>query len=503
MTKLNRCLSPLNFFVHPQGLHSSLRDVRKSLARELVALQERLDFLVSKKSDDFIDKQMYASINECIHEDYADDTSKQHEDSREEDMQSIEGISRHYESSIASQTGELPEDRLLTAEVASSSPTDRKCSDQMGNGNFNNQKLESSASSFKMDEVESDQYVEQDPELNKSSEAGECENMGKESDEASSIRKVKDDGTGKFAEGAYSDDDQVGHDQESESGILVESPNAVLAGQDAPHEDRQQDVKPLQILDTWKNDEDGGILPDDNESPQKEHDGGDMVPVLVHEEGAFAFSNSEMTVPGQIEGGCSYLINSEEEKHTQNDNFDVGDALPVSLPEEGILILASENSPDPENVKDENVSYKLSKGEVFTEKASSNKQIESNAAEQSINQGKEIEERHGESVQHEPERLAFEKLIEHPVVTEAPEKEVEVVTEDKHASHGMVMRCSKSKSSNSKPNDELKSNEKLLEENAELRELMQKLMEAGKEQLDVISSLTGRVKDLGKKLAKN
>lgn len=42
----------------------------------------------------------------------------------------------------------------------------------------------------------------------------------------------------------------------------------------------------------------------------------------------------------------------------------------------------------------------------------------------------------------------------------------------------------------------------LIEENKNLRKMMQKLLEAGNEQLAVISNLTGRVKDLEKKLAK-
>lgn len=44
---------------------------------------------------------------------------------------------------------------------------------------------------------------------------------------------------------------------------------------------------------------------------------------------------------------------------------------------------------------------------------------------------------------------------------------------------------------------------KLLQENEKLREMMKKLLEAGNEQLSVISELTGRVKDLEKKLAKS
>ncbi|KAH7519527.1 hypothetical protein FEM48_Zijuj08G0046500 [Ziziphus jujuba var. spinosa] len=48
---------------------------------------------------------------------------------------------------------------------------------------------------------------------------------------------------------------------------------------------------------------------------------------------------------------------------------------------------------------------------------------------------------------------------------------------------------------------ESETNKKLKEENAKLKEMMEKLLEAGKEQLDCISNLTGRVKDLEKKLA--
>ncbi|KAL5171675.1 BAG family molecular chaperone regulator 6 [Glycine soja] len=44
---------------------------------------------------------------------------------------------------------------------------------------------------------------------------------------------------------------------------------------------------------------------------------------------------------------------------------------------------------------------------------------------------------------------------------------------------------------------------KLLEENENLREMMKKLLEAGNEQLSVITNLTGRVKDLEKKLARS
>lgn len=47
-----------------------------------------------------------------------------------------------------------------------------------------------------------------------------------------------------------------------------------------------------------------------------------------------------------------------------------------------------------------------------------------------------------------------------------------------------------------------RSDKKLVEENEKLREMMERLIEAGKEQLTVISNLNGRVKDLEKKLSR-
>lgn len=47
------------------------------------------------------------------------------------------------------------------------------------------------------------------------------------------------------------------------------------------------------------------------------------------------------------------------------------------------------------------------------------------------------------------------------------------------------------------------SNTKLLEENDKLRKMLEKLLEAGNDQLNVISDLTGRVKDLEKKLVRS
>ncbi|XP_022770519.1 uncharacterized protein LOC111313912 [Durio zibethinus] len=58
------------------------------------------------------------------------------------------------------------------------------------------------------------------------------------------------------------------------------------------------------------------------------------------------------------------------------------------------------------------------------------------------------------------------------------------------------------------PNDEhdlakIGGENKLIEEYKKLREMMEKLMEAGKDQLTVISNLTGRLKELEEKVSRN
>ncbi|XP_056174400.1 BAG family molecular chaperone regulator 6-like [Syzygium oleosum] len=55
----------------------------------------------------------------------------------------------------------------------------------------------------------------------------------------------------------------------------------------------------------------------------------------------------------------------------------------------------------------------------------------------------------------------------------------------------------------SRPVEEMDGNQKLIKENEKLREMMEKLMEAGKEQLNLICELTGRGKDLERRLARN
>lgn len=54
-----------------------------------------------------------------------------------------------------------------------------------------------------------------------------------------------------------------------------------------------------------------------------------------------------------------------------------------------------------------------------------------------------------------------------------------------------------------RPVEGMDGKEKPIEENEKLREMMEKLMEAGKEQLNVISELTGKVKDLERRLARD
>ncbi|GLT84696.1 hypothetical protein SLE2022_029130 [Rubroshorea leprosula] len=80
-------------------------------------------------------------------------------------------------------------------------------------------------------------------------------------------------------------------------------------------------------------------------------------------------------------------------------------------------------------------------------------------------------------------------------VSSEPSEEGEQSVESLHPS------ATATQISDEKHNTLLETDMKLIEENKRLREMMEKLMEAGREQLTVISNLTGRIKDLERKLS--
>ncbi|GLT46605.1 hypothetical protein SLA2020_203490 [Shorea laevis] len=120
----------------------------------------------------------------------------------------------------------------------------------------------------------------------------------------------------------------------------------------------------------------------------------------------------------------------------------------------------------------------------------------------------------------ESEVVALEKNIqseeyEHPSHEEnaPPHKEIaEVVPVETHVSpepseegeqsvDSLHPSATATQVSDDKHNTLMETDMKLIEENKRLREMMEKLMEAGKEQLTLISNLTGRIKDLERKLS--
>jgi len=93
-----------------------------------------------------------------------------------------------------------------------------------------------------------------------------------------------------------------------------------------------------------------------------------------------------------------------------------------------------------------------------------------------------------------PSEIPHEKLAQQETQVEVQDIVVGETTGTKTEVSGVLHAT--------KHDAELKGDMKLLEENEKLRKLMKELLEAGNEQLSVISNLTGRVKDLEKKLAK-
>lgn len=434
---------------------------------------------MNERSDELIENQSSAGNDEHMHDAPADDRKRQHGERREADAQS-EAISCHYESSAAQKAVESPEVQPLDEEELLSSPLEVKSPDQMVNVDQDSQTSASGDVSCQVAEVKPNQSIEQVSELKKSLENGESENKEKETDDTASDGAVSGDATRKLS-GGIDSDEQLCHHQEGETELPGQSPTGVLAGQehvmfelhekkDIAYEDHHhQQITLEEDTKSGKhetvNDEPRRSL-NEEESPQEEDDtGGEVDPVMVYEE---ASPSSETTMPEQMEGGPSNSIDGRVEERPQEEAFNVGEALPVTSPEGEPLGLEFETIAGPGQLMDDSAFSKLLNKEA-------------------------------DDV-HEPEMLSLEGDRESCIITEAPEEDG--ITEDKPALDEVVIPAGESKLSNSKPDDENDSNERLLEKNEKLRQMMQKLMEAGKEQLDVISSLTGRVKDLEKKLAK-
>ncbi|OWM64296.1 BAG family molecular chaperone regulator 6 [Punica granatum] len=541
-----------------QGLHPSLRDVRKSLAREMVALQEKLDSLLSKRLDDLMEKQSSAIIKGDMHKNVADDTSKQCYVDREENLQPVDAISGDNEETAAHKV-KAPEIVLANAEVTI--PLEGESSSETVK--------EFLSSDLNCEMVTPAGSIEQVSQVNTSSEEGECETMEREKDEASNAGEAKRHANQKLPRSPDSEY-LVSGDGESDVDLLMELPAGVLVDQDreivelqqkcdAPYESNQQqdhlkgeiedigsdddaEVKQLETPDTQETVElEMGLVIGEEENAQKEDvNRGEVAPVTPHEVGTSAVPREE-TTPEQVkDGGTSDTIRGKDEEHSQEQHeadsivlsvvppdegefalsredeqvkneasaldsisakeevypqeqhHDASTVLPESLAEEGESNLSSEDTTAPEQVKDENASSVLSP-EGLQKLVERN---DSNAGEPSGNQENEIGVEHEQGDRCGAERVTAEEVMENVRVAKPPENEVVVVTEDHPVYYGDGMASSGSKLSNSNSINELEHNEKL-------REMMQKLMEAGKEQLDVISSLTGRMKELEKKLAKS
>ncbi|XP_059651308.1 BAG family molecular chaperone regulator 6-like [Cornus florida] len=100
--------------------------------------------------------------------------------------------------------------------------------------------------------------------------------------------------------------------------------------------------------------------------------------------------------------------------------------------------------------------------------------------------------------------VGTDKMIDESCGTEFDKEEVLVATSgEEQATGGKFSPMSPTLKQVPVRNDMgLENDRKLIEENERLREMMEKLIEAGKQQLTTISDLTGRVKDLEKKLSR-
>ncbi|XWS76939.1 hypothetical protein CRYUN_Cryun01aG0220700 [Craigia yunnanensis] len=118
-----------------------------------------------------------------------------------------------------------------------------------------------------------------------------------------------------------------------------------------------------------------------------------------------------------------------------------------------------------------------------------------------VQQPVEIEEKEEIKLENETE---VQEQMPHETLEESVVVETDALSEPNVEQELLPASPAASQMSNDEHDlDKVGGDNKIIEENKNLREMMEKLMEAGKNQLTVISNLTGRVKELEEKLSRN
>ncbi|KAF9687879.1 hypothetical protein SADUNF_Sadunf02G0139100 [Salix dunnii] len=549
-----------------QGLHPTMRDIRKSLARELVALQEKLDSLIMKKCEETAGPKN--SEDHLIAS--SDITANQDVQKMEVGEQPKYCLSQMMDSVGDSEDKETSKSPIIIKEDHRESENEGREVEIDGGSHVAEQENKVGSGEFKSSGVvvpENEQRMSaiEQTILSQSQESdGEeirgilpefmcCSPHNKQQAELTKLTNVENSPEVKGTEapahevsgkvGAVSDKEEEcgtamvavmdGIEKESNAISTVVSPESTTAT-------KTTDVNllkefPLGLID----DEAPEKLDNSNIQENEVPCGGD------NKEDTEPPSLNEIIIPIEPEHQCievldegAFLAGSEDlvkvvpEKDDNHEDAMVSvqqpRALGVKNDEEQVEVLGQEKVPDFSREQEESNEEKQKDGNGHTDHSCCSSELankiffqeeEMRAEEEQDNDCQPItdcgnEEMNLEAKQfHDLRLLSDNDTLEDRLDGSETSKTSSLIGPQfspMGAEHdekkGEVMPASFIAISNQVSLDEqgmgMESQRKLVEENEKLRGMMERLIETGKDQLTVISNLTERVKDLEKKLSK-
>ena len=493
-------------------MHPIVRDLRKSLARELVSLQDKLDSLMINKSEESIEEvsttttkhmeqhTVETSNSWCLQEEEAVEVAGFGKSSPEGSCNGKHGMVEAHESMLS------PVLSLQSEETSGSTFTD--------------------ASVIVSKEAEPEQIMEQKDEVLNCG-LNVCQETLKDVENENSVYSEQS------SELPLVEEEKIKSEMEFTQGGTDENPtvyesdkdNQIGMGQSEVESNLSMEATLQTEVDLMGTDERRGVLDDSPAASEFER----------HEQvetGGEGKCNVTVDVisPDVVTQTVSQLeqqaleIHEEEKSIAESLDWEnVGYQKNEKLPGDATLELAVESPPilrESDEVptwenKDNNEQPLVAIGEEkkVEEEAEHESQDEKVLIDQVI--GFEIVkdndeqplvaigEKKKEAEEAENESPNNKVLIDQAIGSEIERKEVPLHVE-KVEGEGEPLPLSPTASQVSvdECNIGVESDEKLIEENKKLREMMEKLIAAGKEQLTVISNLTVRVRDLEKQLAR-
>nr|KYP77189.1 hypothetical protein KK1_021464 [Cajanus cajan] len=480
-----------------QGLHPSFREIRKSLARELTSLQERLDSITAKKPQ----------------QEMQDFDVQKHVEVTPNDTQNEEHVQREQEEKVAT-PGDSSED--ITDDVKGPCASDGKSESQSPVDPASNERAEHIVLPNGSYREDTSQVVTADA-LNPTSDVSDTNKMAAEPEaksEANDIPTEADEldttDSEEFPVEVVGEDckdvtvvDDSAHDPlDSENHAIMELPVGLLDKDEGDNEMNISKEKaqteneiifeelPVRLLD-----EDttiSGVKKHDQTKPKTYKE------VLLAQEGEFnvdekpSSSTDDTAKQTQLEQQQHLEEQEEVQSSGESDGW-----VKIEFQNEGEL-KGDDDSPmdmvveckSGEEVGNDTKLPPLTAQDKGDEPGNEDASMEANDVNSISPEAMKFVPISDMQKEEEPEEKIAQRETQEMVVEQAindDDKDTQTLAQEKtELSDGG-----------------LSGDSKLLEENEKLRKMMKKLLEAGNEQLNVISDLTGRVKDLEKKLARS